>query len=498
MNEDPNNHLMYFEEFMNTFQYNGVSQDVVYLRAFPFTLKDDAKHYLRSLPNASIRTWDEMTRKFLDKYFSSAKTDANQWPYESAERRRSIGVHQIDAKIFVQVQLDAMAKEIRKLTLASIHIGPHATCDICGRGHPTHNCQASIEEVNAVGNYNFNAMGQKHPGFLWSSPGGTANAWQQNNPRFQGALGFVNQPRPQFQPLQPIHPGFEDLIKSFIVKVDERLDAHGAAIKELGTGLQNLEKQVGQIAIVLSKRISVNVVTLRRGKVLKDPTLVQTEIVPEKEIEEQLKNEVDNKKKGKKGAEKKKKEETSEGRNLMRASIFLLYLFLKCYIEKSWTTYAKFMKEILTKKRKIEKTSCDFDASINLMPLCIYKKLENELGDIRFHCGEDGGEQRGTLILGRPLLATGRAILDIHDRKLMLRVGEETVTFDMNVEMGVRKKKLVASVEWRVKSLKEKVPMIDKDKCGVYPKKAKKKWSAWMCALVRARRMDPDFDSDPD
>ncbi|XP_070040946.1 uncharacterized protein [Nicotiana tomentosiformis] len=102
------------------------------------------------------------------------------------------------------------------------------------------------------------------------------------------------------------------------------------------------------------------------------------------------------------------------------------------------------------------------------------------------------------LILGRPFIATGREILDIHDRKLMLRMGEETVTFEMNVEMGVRKEKLAASVEWKVKSLKEKAVMSEKDKCGVYPKKAEKKLSAWMCALVRARRMDLDFDSDHD
>jgi len=73
-NEDPNNHLLDFEDIMNTFQYNGVSQSAVYLRAFPFTLKDDAKHWLRSLPQGSIRTWEEMTRKYLPKYLSSAKT----------------------------------------------------------------------------------------------------------------------------------------------------------------------------------------------------------------------------------------------------------------------------------------------------------------------------------------------------------------------------------------------------------------------------------------
>ncbi|XP_070057163.1 UPF0329 protein ECU05_1680/ECU11_0050-like [Nicotiana tomentosiformis] len=118
-------------------------------------------------------------------------------------------------------------------------------------------------------------------------------------------------------------------MKSFIVKTDERLDAHSAAIKELGTGLRNLERQVGQITTILSERIpgtlpgdteknpkqTINDVTLRSGQVLKDPTPVKNEATPEKESRKELKIEDDDKKiekkKGKNGAEKKKKKETS-------------------------------------------------------------------------------------------------------------------------------------------------------------------------------------------
>nr|XP_033513258.1 uncharacterized protein LOC117277930 [Nicotiana tomentosiformis] len=102
------------------------------------------------------------------------------------------------------------------------------------------------------------------------------------------------------------------------------------------------------------------------------------------------------------------------------------------------------------------------------------------------------------LILGRPFIAMGRAILDIHERKLMLRVGEETVTFEMEVETRGKREKLTASVVWKVKGVTEKAAVSEKDKCGVYPKKAEKKLSAWMSALVRARRMEPNFDSNPD
>ncbi|XP_070047095.1 uncharacterized protein [Nicotiana tomentosiformis] len=192
--------------------------------------------------------------------------------------------------------------------------------------------------------------------------------------------------------------------------------------------------------------------------------------------------------------------------------------------------YAKFMKEILTKKRKIEETSvvkliehcsvilqnklppkcgdagsftipcslgtinfdkslCDSGASINLMHLSIYRKLQKEVREIRsapislqladqttlipegivedvlvwvdkfvfpvdFIVVNMEENKEVPLILGRPFLATGREILDIHERKLMLRVGEETMTFKMNIKKGMQKGKPSASVEWKVKGSK--------------------------------------------
>ncbi|XP_070057271.1 uncharacterized protein [Nicotiana tomentosiformis] len=123
------------------------------------------------------------------------------------------------------------------------------------------------------------------------------------------------------------------------------------------------------------------------------------------------------------------------------------------------------------------------------MPLSIYKKLEKEIGEIRsvpislqladqttitpegivedvlvrvdkfvfpvdFIVVNMEENKEVPLILGRPFLEMGRAILDIHDRKRMLRVGEETVTFEMNVATRVKKEKPAASVEWKVKSSK--------------------------------------------
>ncbi|GJW50245.1 reverse transcriptase domain-containing protein [Tanacetum coccineum] len=80
----------------------------------------------------------------------------------------------------------------------------------------------------------------------------------------------------------------------------------------------------------------------------------------------------------------------------------------------------------------------DLGASINLMPLSVWKKLSLpnltptcitlELADLV----DFDADPRVPLILGRSFLKTGRALIDVYKGEITLRVGKEAVTFNLD------------------------------------------------------------------
>ena len=71
--EDAPGHLSRFVRICDTFRVNGVSEEAIYLRLFPFTLSGRAITWLDTLPQDSISTWADLQAKFLKKYYPPSK-----------------------------------------------------------------------------------------------------------------------------------------------------------------------------------------------------------------------------------------------------------------------------------------------------------------------------------------------------------------------------------------------------------------------------------------
>ncbi|XP_042449005.1 uncharacterized protein LOC122033921 [Zingiber officinale] len=72
--EDPNRHLQEFHVVCSTMKPQGISEEDIKLRAFPFSLADAAKDWLFYLPPGTITCWNGMRRVFLDKFFPASRT----------------------------------------------------------------------------------------------------------------------------------------------------------------------------------------------------------------------------------------------------------------------------------------------------------------------------------------------------------------------------------------------------------------------------------------
>ncbi|XP_073137280.1 uncharacterized protein [Henckelia pumila] len=253
------------------------------------------------------------------------------------------------------------------------------------------------------------------------------------------------------------------MMQKFISSTETRMQNQDASIK-------NLENQIGQLAKSISSRDQgtlpsdteknpkeqVKAIELRSGKT------VEPEQKSEKEPQTAL---------------KKAKLDSQFGK--------FLEVFKKLNINIPFAdalmqmpSYAKFLKEILSNKRKLEEHAmiCLTENCSALVQTKIPQKkndpgsfsipCETELGRTKVHqnvftTGEQvhqisTGDYRGRacesgqihlprglrgvrygrdldmpLILGRPFLATGKALIDVQKGELLLRVGEEKISFDV-------------------------------------------------------------------
>ncbi|XP_019173820.1 PREDICTED: uncharacterized protein LOC109169392 [Ipomoea nil] len=527
---------------VQTLPLNNLSEEELRMKCFPYCMRGDARQWLLNLPEGSLRTWDDVYNAFMFKYYSSQKTmdyrsrictftqredtaaggytcdknsDELEAIYESlasnsrqkAVRGRRAAVHEISTQSELTTQVAELTKQMNLLMTRDS--SNREFCSYCNTyGHNSSVCmnaessQPSYEEVNYMGSNmgrqqprndpfsnTYNPGWRNHPNFSWRDQG-NGNARPMGPPGFQqqGPSGFQHQQYRPFQ--QPPAPQQSQLF---------------AQEKK-----PQLEEMEGAMAV-----------TLRSGKILNEimkenePTRVEKESDKE---EEQVPKENSSNQNLTSSTVKpyvppipypQRLQKRNQDNNFKR----FLEVFKKLQINipfaealANMPSYAKYIKEIVSNKKKLEefatvhlneecsailqsklppklmdpgsfsipctigntvvdKCLCDLGASINLMHLTLFNKLEIaemkpttislQLADrsVKYPLGvvEDilvkvgklyfpadflildmGSDTDTSLILGRPFLLTGGVLIDMPLGKLIFRVGKEKEEFSIS------------------------------------------------------------------
>ncbi|KAG9446902.1 hypothetical protein H6P81_013030 [Aristolochia fimbriata] len=283
-NEDPNEHIEKFLEIYDTFRFKDVTNEAVWLRLFPFTLRDRTKIWYHTLPPESIPTWDELQRKFLAwerfkellrkcpnhgiplwmqietfyhgiivstrslidaaaggtmnkktpnevyELIEEMASNMYQYPVERNARGRVAGIHNVHPVLALQAQVESLTKQLSKLQTPSLVA---QICNMCAGGHPNHECQAgNVQAMNSLdqANYVSNFHRSNDPYSNTYNPGWRSHpnfSWSNNNNQqssTQQPFAQTRSPpgfqRPTQEPEQK--PSFEDMFSKFLANQDKR------------------------------------------------------------------------------------------------------------------------------------------------------------------------------------------------------------------------------------------------------------------------------------
>ncbi|KAK8659806.1 hypothetical protein V6N13_029999 [Hibiscus sabdariffa] len=557
--ENARQHLKSFLEICNSFKIHGVSNDVLKLNLFPYSLRDKAKTWLNNLQPSSIQSWTQLCRSFLAKFSYTNMTDHLRNQITSFRQEDDEAMHEAwecyrdlfrrcpmhglpewtQVSIFynfvntpTRMMLDASANgtlldkppresleildklaqndyqhptsrmgitrrgpaqldssdtilaQIASLTnmVKNMQKQPHiqevkaldAFCEQCGNNHDASECGQQFESSCYVGNYNKNTMSntynpawRNHPNFSWKNQNNTLN------PQQPAQTGFQNQPRQNQQPLprqeyqQPTdYKNLENTLTQFmaqtsvymartnrfIQKNDAFMDRTEMNLQNHDATLKSLETQVGQISQILSSRPI--------GGFPSDTEVAKANDTPAKADEPAQASEDHSNPHtitGESSAEsshdksdkpeeirppppfpqrlKKQKQDYQFKKFLDILKQVHINLPLVEALQQM-PNYAKFLKDMVTRKKRIEEF--ETAAATETCLALLHNKPEGKIEDIlvqvdKFIFPADflildcETNTDAPIILGRPFLATGRVLFDFGNEELIFRVDDQQV-----------------------------------------------------------------------
>lgn len=104
-NEDPMSFIRDFYGTVEQFPLQGLNEDQLHMRCFPYTLKEKEKTWLMSLPADSLTTWGQVVDKFMSKYYSHQKTTGLRQKLATFQQNEGEPFHEAWER-FKQLQAD--------------------------------------------------------------------------------------------------------------------------------------------------------------------------------------------------------------------------------------------------------------------------------------------------------------------------------------------------------------------------------------------------------
>ncbi|XP_020215415.1 uncharacterized protein LOC109799279 [Cajanus cajan] len=473
--EDPYSHLSNFYELCGTMGIPEGDEEAVYLRFYPSSKYIKAKLEITTFRQGA----DEPFFEAWERFKSLLRKCPNHGFEDIAQLNFFVNGIKPEVKMLLDaaaggtmMSIEALTKQMAKIPqqLHAIASSPAQSnsslkCDFCGGDHPNGHCSKNSNEEEGNQGWKNN----NNQGYGWKNEAGPSN----------------RPPSQQQQQHQPVYPSMHERTSKLDETLNQFMQVSMNNQKNTEASINNLEVQVGQLAKQLADMsggpFSANsktnpkeycqAITTRSGKVVGSDVGVsekneKKENVELREVEEECeKNEEENDK--------------NESKEKERQFLRFLDIIKKLQINIPFTeameqmpTYARFMKELLTKKRKILKEeTMELEAGCSAI---IQKSLPQK--------SRDPGSftlpvSIGNLSVGKALLDLGANInlmplsmlkkigeVEVRPTRMTLQLADRSIKFPHGIveDMIVKVDKFMFPVDFIVMDMEEdvEVPLI--------------------------------------